>query len=50
MDISTIIGFVAGIAVLIYGIMTNGSLISFFDVGKNFLPLGIIIKIGLLSN
>ncbi|MDD4698848.1 MAG: MotA/TolQ/ExbB proton channel family protein [Oscillospiraceae bacterium] len=40
MDISTIIGFVAGIAVLIYGIMTNGSLISFFDVGSIYITLG----------
>jgi len=40
MDISTVIGFAAGIVVLAYGIMTNGSLSSFYDLGSIFITLG----------
>lgn len=40
MDISTIVGFAAGVVVLVYGIMTNGSLASFYDVGSIFITLG----------
>lgn len=40
MDLTTVIGIIAGVAVIILGIMQSGSVITFFDAASVFIVLG----------